>query len=130
MIGLDTSAIIDLFKGNPEVKRFLDGNNEPLATTIMSYLELFFGIDDEKKAHRDEADYYREFFSIAYNFELTKESCEKAAAVYQALKKKGKAIEHFDCAIAAILLTNGITKILTKNAKHFEDISQLTAISY
>lgn len=130
MIGLDTSAIIDIFKGNPEVKRFLDSNTEPLAATIMSYLELFFGIDAEKQTHRKEADYYREFFSTAYNFELTKEACEKAAAIHQGLKKKGKPIEHFDCAIAAILLTNGITKILTRNAKHFENISQLTAVSY
>ncbi len=130
MIGLDTSAIIDIFKGNAEVKIFLDSNSEPLAATIMSYLELFFGIDDEKKAHREEADYYRDFFAEVYNFGLTKESCEKAAVVYQSLKKKGKPIETFDCAIAAILLTNGITKILTRNAKHFENISQLTTISY
>ena len=47
MIGLDTSAIIDIFKGDKSIKLILEKNREPLAATIMSYLELSFGLDLE-----------------------------------------------------------------------------------
>ena len=57
MIGLDTSAIIDIFKGNQNIKLFLNGNKEPLAATIMSYLELFFGINPENPNHVEEGRY-------------------------------------------------------------------------
>ena len=130
MIGLDTSAIIDIFKGNLNIKRFLENNKEPLAVTIMSYLELFFGLNPENPKHTAEGEHYREFFKSLYNIDLTKDSCEEASKIYWRLKKEGKVIDHFDCVIAALLLTNGINKILTGNPKHFEKIKQLNVISY
>ena len=41
MIGLDTSAIIDIFKGDNNIKQFLKKNKEPLAATLISYLDEF-----------------------------------------------------------------------------------------
>ena len=130
MIGLDTSAIIDIFKGNPEVKQVLDNTLEPFAVTIMSYLELCFGLNPENPKHTEEGRYYDEFFKSLYPLDLTKESCEKASKIFWALKREGKMIEQFDCVIAAMLLTNGIKKILTRNTKHFEKIRELEVISY
>lgn len=130
MIGLDTSAIIDIFKGNPRIKQFLENNKEPLAATIMSYLELFFGLNPENPKHTEEGKYYQEFFKSLYNIGLTKESCEEASKIFWKLRKEGKVIEQFDCVIAALLLTQGINKILTKNPKHFEKIKQLNMIVY
>jgi len=130
MIGLDTSAIIDIFRGDEKVKEFLDKNKEPLAVTIMSYLELFFGLDPENSKHVAEGKYYGEFFNSLYNINLTKDSCEGASKIFWKLRKEGKTIEQFDCAIAALFLTSGINKILTRNPKHFEKIRQLDAISY
>ena len=46
------------------------------------------------------------------------------------LKSKGETIEDFDCAIAAILLSNGVNKIITRNKKHFERIKGLTVLKY
>ena len=130
MIGLDTSAVIDVFKGNPDVKRFLESNSEPICATMMTYLELSFGLDADKRPHREEAAYYREFFSAILNFDLTIEACEKAASVYHTLRKAGKTIGQFDCVIAAIFLANGVTKILTRNVKDYKSISQMEVISY
>jgi len=130
MIGLDTSAIIDLFRGNRSIKEFLDANKEPLAATTMSYLELFFGLNPKDAKHGKEAEYYREFFKSLYNIELTKDSCELSSEIFWSLKKEGKMIEQFDCVIAAMLISNGINKILTGNPKHFEKIKQLNVISY
>lgn len=130
MIGFDTSAIIDIFKGEESIKEFLTSNKEPLAATIMSYLELFFGLDFENAQHTKEAQYYRSFFSEVYSLDLTKEACEGASNIYWYLKKEGKMIEKFDCIIAGIFLAGGINKILTKNKEHFKRIKEIKVISY
>jgi predicted nucleic acid-binding protein len=130
MIGLDTSAIIDLFKGDEKIKLFLEKNKEPLAVTMISYLELFFGLDTTHQKHVDEGNYYKSFFKDVYLFDLTTLSCEKASKLFWNLKKQGKEIEQFDCTIAGIFLTNGINKILTKNPKHFERITEARVIDY
>ncbi|MBI2135425.1 type II toxin-antitoxin system VapC family toxin [Candidatus Woesearchaeota archaeon] len=130
MIGLDTSAIIDIFKGEEKIKQFLEDNKEPLAATMMSYLELFFGLDPGNPNHAEEGSYYDEFFKSVYNIDMTKNSCKEASKIFYNLKKQGKTIEQFDCAIAAMFLANGIRKIITRNAKHFENIRQLAVISY
>jgi len=130
MIGLDTSAIIDFFKGNEKIKYFMDINKEPLAATTISYLELFFGLDLSNSKHQVEAQYYSELFENLYNIELTKETCEKASEIFWKLRKEGKTIEQFDCVIAALFLSNGIKKILTRNKKHFDNIKELSVISY
>jgi len=130
MIGLDTSAIIDIFRGDMGIKRFLDNNKEPLAATIISYLELFFGLNPEEARRNREGIYYNEFFKNLYNIDLTKSSCQEASRIFWKLKKEGKTIEQFDCIIAALFITNGINKILTRNNKHFEKIKGLNVISY
>ena len=130
MIGLDTSAIIDIFKGNQNIKLFLNGNKEPLAATIMSYLELFFGINPENPKHVEEGRYYEEFFKRVYNIDLSPDSCEEASKIFWKLKKEGREIEQFDCVIAASFISEGVEKILTGNPKHFERIKQLSVISY
>lgn len=130
MIGLDTSAVIDVFKGEEKIKQFFDNNKEPLAITIMSYLELFFGLDPENPKHKEEGKYYNEFFNGIYNIDLTKDACEEASKIFWNLKREGKSIEQFDCVIAAILVTNGINKILTRNSKHFDNIKELRVIGY
>ena len=130
MIGLDTSAIIDIFKGNEKIKSFLENNKEPLAVTIMSYLELFFGLNPKNPKHLAEGKFYAEFFKSLYNIDLTKDSCEEASGIFWELRKEGKTIEQFDCVIAALFLASGINKILTGNPKHFEKVKQLKVISY
>ena len=130
MIGLDTSAVIDIFKGDEKIREFLESNKEPLAATIMSYLELFFGLNPENPRHMTEAKYYNEFFKGLYNIDLTKNSCEVASKIFWGLRKEGKSIEQFDCVIAALFIANGINKIITRNPKHFEKIKHLDVISY
>ena len=130
MIGLDTSAIIDLFKGDESIGKFFKKNKEPLATTIMSYLELSFGLNPEDREHNIEEQYYDEFFNDIFLIHLTKDSCKKASQIHWDLKKKGTTIDKFDCIIAATLVTHGIKKILTRNTKHFSWIKQLQVISY
>lgn len=130
MIGLDTSAIIDLAKGDNNVKRILEENKEGTASTMFSYLEICLGRDAKKPFNERREAYYDEFFENILTFNLSKEACKKTAEVYLELKKDGKLIEKFDCIIAGIFLTNGIKKILTKNEEHFKRIKGVEVISY
>ena len=130
MIGLDTNAIIDLFKGKNEIKRILSETEEPLVATQMSYLELQFGLNPEERTHQMEEKYYDEFFKTVMMLELTSHACKKAAEIHWRLKKKGAMIGKFDCIIAGMLLINGVNKIITKNKKDFEKIAGISVIEY
>lgn len=130
MIGFDTSIIIDLFKGNNSAKDILENLKKPIAVTMMSYLELFFGLDLKNQQHIKEGEVYDEFFRSVHIINLNSDSCKKASKIFWDLKKEGKTIEQFDCVIAAMFMNEGINKIVTKNSKHFERIRSLQVISY
>lgn len=130
MIGIDTSAIIDIFKGSASIKEILLGINEPLIVTEISYLELMFGLDIKNLKYKKEEKYYDEFFQSFLTLNLNDKACKKASEIFWDLKKKGKAIEQFDCIIAGIFLSNGIDKIISKNIKHFSNIIGLKVVPY
>ncbi|MBI4452262.1 type II toxin-antitoxin system VapC family toxin [Candidatus Woesearchaeota archaeon] len=130
MIGIDTSAIIDIFKGKEKVKAILLDVKEPLALTTISYLELMFGIDPGNQKHKLEEQYYDEFFKSFLTLNLDNNSCKKASEIFWKLKRQGKTIEQFDCVIAGIFQANGINKLISKNSKHFENIPNLNVIAY
>lgn len=128
MIGLDTTAIIDLFKGNPEIKAVLQ-QHSALAATDFNYLELFFGLDITNRRHIQEAEYYEQFFESVIGLHFTRDAARKASEIYWKLQKQGKTIGKFDCVIAAIYLTNNVTSIVTRNSKHFSLVGMIP-ISY
>ena len=53
-----------------------------------------------------------------------------AARIGAVLKKKGVTIYPEDLLIAGMMLNFGISKIVTRNKKHFEAIKELKVISY
>jgi len=127
MIALDTTAIIDLFKGVDTLGKVLKNTKEPFVTTQLNYLELMFGIDG--KRHNNEESFYDKFFRDIVVYNLSNNSSKRASEIYHRLKKKGKMIDQFDCIIAGILITEGVNKIITRNVKHFSEIG-LKVISY
>jgi|SRR3989338_519061 len=130
MIGLDSSAVIDFFKGNKQLRVVLEDTNEPLVLNRISYLEIMFGIDFSKTAYELEEGFYDDLFKSLLVFELNAKSSKKSSEVLWNLKKMGKTIELLDCTIAGVYLSNGIDKILTRNKKHFENVKGLKVISY
>ena len=130
MIGVDSSAIIDFFKKDESLRKLLESINVPLVVNRVTYLEIMFGLDFSNPLHRIEEGFYDRFFDSLMIFELNRDSCKKATEIFWYLRKNGKIIELFDCVIAGIYLTNGITKIVTKNKKHFANIKGLEVLSY
>ena len=130
MIGIDSSAIIDFFKGDMALKQLFENLDEPIVINQISYLEVMFGLNFDKKEHQMEEMFYDDLFNSLINLQLDSNACKKASKILWQLKTKGNLIEPFDCAIAGIYLANGIDKIITRNVKHFSLISELKVISY
>ena len=130
MIGLDTSAIIDIFKGVNSVKKAIGDAKGPFVATDVNYAEIMFGINPKHPRSKAEEQYYDEFFSSVSMLKLTEVSIKKAAAIYWELRGEGKTLEPFDCLIAGMMLANGVTNIVTKNKQHFERVKGLNVISY
>ena len=130
MIGIDSSALIDLFKDNEEISKLLLDIEDSIVSTYLNYLEIFIGIDTKNENHKLQKGFFEEIFNEIKLFNLDTQSCKKSSEIFWNLKKSGMVAETFDCAIAGILLTNGVNKIITKNKKHYENISGLEVISY
>lgn len=129
MIALDTTAIIDIFKGDKGLLSLLKKVNEPITSTLINYQEIIFGIDDKDSKYSWEQGYYDRLFDNLLMFSLTERSAKKASEIFWLNTKKGKTIGRFDCMIAGILLTNDVSKIITRN-KHLSDISELQVLEY
>ena len=130
MIGMDSSAIIDLFRNDSFLVKILEDMDEEIVLNQMSFYELMIGLDFDNLIHKKEENFYDELFEDYKNLSLDKNSSKKASKISFELKKDGKIIGDFDCIIAGIYLTNGVNKIITRNVKHFERIKGLKVISY
>lgn len=129
MIGLDSSAVIDFFKGDASLKKLLESINDEIVVNRINYLEVMFGLNFEDGSDKEE-DFYDNLFSSLFCFDLTFTACKKAGRIFLELKKKGALIEPLDCAIAGIYLSNSVRKIITRNVKHFERIKEMEVITY
>jgi predicted nucleic acid-binding protein len=130
MIGIDTSAIIDLYKNDDGIVNLLISIDDEIVSTGMNYYEILTGLDLTIKKHKEEEEYYEKFFNSLNALNLNKSACKKASEILWNLRKKGFAIGDFDSIVAGILLTNGVDKIITKNVRHFEKIPGLNVLSY
>lgn len=130
MIGLDTSAIIDMFKDNQQLKKLIDNTIDTIVSTQLNYLELIFGIDPKNKKHVNEEKYIEKLFNDLIIFNLTKDSIKIATKIHYNQKSKGRTIDQFDSLIAGILISEGVNKIITRNVKQFKEIPGLEVISY
>ena len=130
MIGLDSTAIIDLFRKDKSIGDLISSLDDQVAVTQINYLEVMLGLDFDNLKHKIEENYYDKLFNDFVNFDLDILTSKKAAEIANSLRKKGETIDPFDCAIAGILIQNGVKKIITRNIKHFSKIKGLDVISY
>lgn len=89
-----------------------------------------FGIDRDENRYKDEKSFYDSLFKDPIVFNLTRESAKLSSEIYWNLAKRGISIEKFDCIIAATLMSHGISRIITRNVKHFNRIPGLKALTY
>ena len=130
MIGLDTTALIDLYRGDESLKKVLSSVYEDLSTSILNYQEIFFGIDQSADKYSEEIDFYDNLFSNMNILSFNIFSSKKASQIFWNLNKSGADVGRFDSMIAGIFLANGVNKIITRNAKHFNRIHGIEVLSY
>ncbi len=130
MIGLDTSALVDLFRGEEKIKELFAHLDEEVASTYINYFELMVGIDQKDYSYHEELEFFKNLFEEVKLLTLNKDSCKSSSLIFWELKESGKMVGKLDCMIAGILLSNGVNKIITRNLKHFENIKGIKVISY
>jgi len=122
MIVLDTSFLIDLFKGERKTLSIVDSD---VATTVITYHEILSGIK-HKKAKKEEM-FFRRFFSKIKILEFDLNAAEKSSEIMADLLTAGRPVNTLDVLIAGIAIANGAGKIATRD-KDFMEISEVSRL--
>ncbi len=123
MIVLDTSALIDLFRGSGQIREFV---GEDAATTMISCYEIFAGVN-HRKAKREEQ-FFRRFFSNIEILDFDMRSAEKAGEIMGHLLSQGTPVNTLDVLIAATAIANGAERLISRD-RDFEKISQVSELA-
>jgi len=121
---LDTSAIIDVLKGEKNINvkiQELEKRNVTFLFTSISVFEIWKGIIDIQ--NEEKLKKIKFLFDSVNILGFDAESAKEAGIIYSNLEKKGKVIEPEDCMIIGIAKINK-EPILTKD-KHFQRVSDL-----
>lgn len=125
---LDTTFLIDLLRGKKEALKVLN-TKEPLLTTQVNMYEVIRGLF-LKNITSSKFIEVMEMFSSIRLLSLDDNSIIRSAEISSELIKNGSVISDCDCMTAGIALSNGVSKIVTHNAKHFKRIKDLKVETY
>ncbi len=115
---LDTDVCIELIKGNPALKGFIqEFDKSAVFISSITVFELFL-----RETNLSVVNDFIESFAVLL---FDKQSALGASSVFKQLKKKGHLVDTRDLFIAAVCLANGCT-LATLNKKHFDKIAGLT----
>ena len=124
---LDTDVIIEYLRGDniivEKVKKILD-ESFPYITTI-TLCELFLGAYLTKHPET-EIKKIETIINNSFIVTLDKNSSKIFGAKNKELLDKGRSAEASDLMISSICIINNLT-LVTRNKKHFENISELKA---
>ena len=120
MIVLDTSFLIDFFKGK---NMPLDIINSDVATTVITFHEIISGVKHKKA--KNEEKFFRRFFSDIKVLDFDLKAAEMSSEIMASLLNIGKVVNTLDVLIAGIAITNGAEKIASSD-KDFIEISKVT----
>ena len=111
MIVLDTSFLIDFFRGVPETRSCLD--DEVYAVTAITCHEILAGV---KRTHaRREEEFFRDFFAQTPVLEYTIASAEESSSIAARLATQGTPVNALDILIAGIARAHGAGTIATRD---------------
>ena len=123
MIVLDTSALIDLFRGGEEIRKALGGD---VASTAVNYHEIFTGIKHHKA--KAEERFFRRFFSDIKILDLNLMAAERSSEIAGRLLSLGTFVNSVDVLIAGIAVANGAETLITRD-RDFESIAKVTELN-
>lgn len=127
MIIVDTTVLIDIWRGRPEIKAYLKNYNEKnLCISAITIAELYDGLGYTKEK-KGEAIYIKikpqiekvisEFHIIPINTSILQES----GTFKGELRARGIILDFADCIIGLTAKIMKAEKIITRNPNHFKD---------
>lgn len=123
-IGIDTSFLIDYFKGESNAIAFMENNSSSLVISELVIYEFLCGNLTQK-----EEKVFLEAVELFLEAPLSRQATQIASQNIENVKN-GKSIGHQDCLIAGSYLASGVNAIVTANKKHFEHIKNITVLEY
>ncbi|MFO7966938.1 MAG: type II toxin-antitoxin system VapC family toxin [Archaeoglobaceae archaeon] len=121
MIILDTSFLIDYFRGVPTTKSLIEGEN--VAVTTITYHEIMTGVK-RKKAKREER-FFKNFFSNVHILDFDVNAAEESSNIANRLMAIGRNVNAIDILIGGIAVASGIQRVATRD----EDFGQIGGIA-
>jgi hypothetical protein len=120
---LDTSFVVDLFRGDEKVSAFLDAES---ATTAVTYYEIMSY--RKRRKLKTEGAVFEKFFTEVPVLPLTRAAAEEASAITARLMDIGRPVNALDVLIAGIALANGAERVITRD-RDFLEIAKICDLS-
>ena len=124
---LDTSFVVDLFRGKENIRGFLD---EESVTTAVTYYEIMSY--RKRRKLKSEGAVLEKFFSEVPVLPFTLEAADEAATITARLMDTGRPVNALDVLIAGIALSSRAERVITRDRDFLEiaKISDLTVTVY
>ena len=126
---LDTSTVIDYFKGRGKVaERMLAVAPREIALPAIAAYEVWVGVLGSRNARRREVE-YEQFLSAIDVIAFDAATARRAADLRIALERRGETIGSLDTLIAAMALACDAT-LVTRNTGEFGRIAGLKMVNW
>ncbi len=124
MIVLDTSYLISIARGDPDLQNKIDTlGEEDIFLTTIAHFEIFrSGVRMGVK----ENNFFSSLFSTYEILPFDTESSRRASMIQEKLDRLGQKVNIMDVLIAGICLGHGISKIATKD----EDFGTIAKVEH
>jgi len=130
MIVLDSTALIDLFNNDGDLRVLIERTDDEIATTMMNVQEIYAGLCDRVKNRNKEMLFFNRLFDKLHVLPMSKHTVEDALKIHKTLAAKGITIGFADCIIVATLREHDLRLLVTRNVKHFEHVENLVLVTY
>ncbi len=124
MIVLDTSFLIDYFRGI-EVTYDMVNEEDEVAITTITYHEILTGL--KRKKSKKEEKFFKRFFSEVKVLPFDIKAAEESSSIAAKLIAVGREVNALDILIAGIAVANGAEKIITRDPD-FEEVAKVSDI--
>jgi len=124
MIVLDTSFLIDYFRGI-EVTYDMVNEEDEVAITTITYHEILTGL--KRKKSKKEEKFFKRFFSEVKVLPFDIKAAEESSSIAAKLVAVGREVNALDILIAGIAVANGVEKIITRDPD-FEEVAKVSDI--
>jgi len=124
MIVLDTSFLVDYFRGVKATYGLIDEKDD-VAITMITYHEIMTGLK-RKKSKREEK-FFKRFFSEVEILPFDVRAAEESSSIAAKLMAIGNEVNALDVLITGIAVANGAEKIITRDSD-FKTIAKVTDI--